>query len=149
MIFQAKETTELRNPVSQIVNDFDTDLFLFSSSIDYAATDILINQVKKLEHRRKNISLILTTPGGDADAAFMLARFLKREYNDQLTFYIFGFCKSAGTIIALAAKNIVMSDFGELGPLDVQSVKEEDIRWESGLIPQQAFKALADQACVV
>ena len=147
MISQTKETTDLRNPVLHIVNDFDTDLFLFSSLIDYSATDNLINQIKKLEHQRKNLGLILTTRGGYADPTFMLARFLKRQYNNQLTFYIFGTCKSAGTILALAANKIVMSDFGELGPLDVQSVKEEDIRWESGLTSRQAVKLLAEQAC--
>jgi hypothetical protein len=55
MIPQTKETTEFRNPVLQIANDFDTDLFLFSSSIEYSDTDDLINQIKKLEHQRKNI----------------------------------------------------------------------------------------------
>ena len=95
------------------------------------------------------IGLILTTGGGVPDAAFMLARFLKRQYNNQLTFYIFGVCKSAGTLLALAANKIVMSDFGELGPLDLQSVKEGEFRLESTLIPRQAIKSLAEQACVM
>lgn len=147
MVSQIKETS-FQNPVLQIANDFDTDLFFFSNRIDLSNTHGLINYINAIEHRRKNVGLLLTTGGGDPNSAFRFARFLKRKY-DQVTLYVFGICKSAGTLLALAADKIVMSDFGELGPLDIQSIKEEDVRRESVLTTQQAVKSVAKQVSVM
>jgi len=41
--------------------------------------------------------------------------------------YVFGYCKSAGTLVAVAADQIVMSEFGQFGPLDVQLSDKNEI----------------------
>jgi Serine dehydrogenase proteinase len=69
---------------------------------------------------------MLTTAGGSADDAFRIVRTLQSRYA-HITVVIHRMCKSAGTLIALTANEIVMSDAGELGPLDVQLPREEEI----------------------
>lgn len=58
-----------------------------------------------------------------------------------------GFCKSAGTLVALGAHELLMSDHGELGPLDVQLLKKDEI-WEtqSGLTVMYTLSALKGKA---
>ncbi|NJL78192.1 MAG: SppA protein [Richelia sp. SM2_1_7] len=107
--------------------------------------DTLINEIKETSPKRDNIVLILTTYGGDPDAAFRIARYIKRKYQ-KFTLFVFGSCKSAGTLLALGADEIVMSDFGELGPLDVQVTKDDDFRSESVLDIQQALSVIGSQA---
>lgn len=60
--------------------------------------------------------LLLSTLGGSSDAAYRLVRTLRRRYR-HLTVYVDDLCKSGGMLLALAADELVMSDFGELGPL--------------------------------
>lgn len=69
---------------------------------------------------------MLVTTGGDADAAYRLATTLQNHY-ETITCYVTGYCKSAGTLVAIGAHSLVMSDCGELGPVDVQLYKEDEI----------------------
>jgi hypothetical protein len=95
---------------------------------------------------RENCALFLCTLGGDADAAFRIARCLQRRYK-KFVVYVCGMCKSAGTIIALGAHEIVMTDGGELGPLDVQlGTKDELWETDSGLTVLSAITTLERKA---
>jgi ClpP class serine protease len=38
-----------------------------------------------------------------------------------------GYCKSAGTLIALGANELAFGEHGELGPLDVQIAKRDEV----------------------
>ena len=65
----------------------------------------------------------------------------------KFTFYASGLCKSAGTLIALGANEIIFSDHGELGPLDVQMNKKDDLfSLQSGYTVMDALGALQDKA---
>lgn len=111
----------------------DADLYLFSGPVEADAVARLMDSHPHAEQRTHCV-LILTTYGGSPDAAFMLARFLKRKYAGKLILYIFGTCKSAGTLVAVGADEIVMAPHGELGPLDIQLAKEDSLwDWNSGL----------------
>lgn len=50
---------------------------------------------------------------------------LKTTYDDY-DVVICGYCKSAGTLITLGARQLFFSDVGEIGPLDVQMSKKDD-----------------------
>jgi len=96
--------------------------------------------------RRSNVALFLVTSGGDADAAYRIATCLQNKYKRFLLF-VPGYCKSAGTLIALGAHQIIISDQGENGPLDVQlQRKDELVGSESGLTSTTALKTLNEQA---
>lgn len=112
----AQDQTE-PDPFKAVSDALEADLFLYSGEIDRDLVETFIQEAESAPSR-ENAVLILCTFGGNADAAYILARFLKRRYQ-KFVLYIFGYCKSAGTIIALGANEIVMSRRGELGPLDV------------------------------
>ena len=104
-----------------------------------------VANVLRQAHDRRNVDndciLILTTLGGDADAAYIMARFLQAGSPNGFKAFITGRCKSAGTLLALSAKEIIMGRRGELGPLDIQvSEKDEPFRPASGL---ELFVSLA------
>ncbi len=131
---------------SELSTNLQADIFLLSGEISDSTADQLIHEARDIQERQENIVLILTTFGGDADAAFRIMRFLQRKY-EKITLYIFGSCKSAGTLMALGAHEIVMSDFGEFGPLDVQVLKNGELYGRSsGLDIHQALHVIGSQA---
>jgi hypothetical protein len=67
----------------------------------------------------ETINVILDSTGGPLDTAFRTALYLSR-YAARLNIYVPRKAKSASTLIAVAGHSIVMSPFGELGPLDTQ-----------------------------
>lgn len=89
--------------------------------------------------------LALATPGGDPHAGFRIARALQHEYGE---FYalIPRYCKSAGTLIVLGASRLYMSDMSELGPLDIQIKKDDELYGRnSGLDIFEAVSFLKNQ----
>lgn len=121
----------------------NSDFIIFSGNVYRDNAIDLLTRLDKKE-RRENISLLLCTFGGDPDAAYLIARGLKRRYK-KFTIYITGICKSAGTLLALGADEIVMSGFGELGPLDVQMIRDDALSPRgSGLDLQNSISAIRD-----
>lgn len=70
------------------------------------------------------LDLMLHTMGGDVDAAEKITGMLLKTVGaeGELRIIVPDCAKSAGTLIALAARTIVMSDTSELGPIDPQVV---------------------------
>ena len=92
------------------------------------------------------ILLILTTDGGDAHVAYRVARFLQRTYQT-VRICVSGWCKSAGTLLAVCGNELIVGDRGELGPVDVQRGRTDDL-WEStsGLTESAAVTTLEEIA---
>jgi len=65
------------------------------------------------------IDIILHTPGGLAIAALQIARAL-RAHPGRVTVFVPHFAMSGGTLLALGADEIVMSEHAMLGPIDPQ-----------------------------
>lgn len=139
------ESPQTKLPILALAEQNESDVFLFSGPISRKLAEQFIDTVEKRECA-ENVSLILTTYGGDADAAFIISRFLKRKYNI-FFLYVFDVCKSAGTLIACGADQIIMGCKGELGPLDVQLVKEDTLGFSSsGLDIYNSLNDLLQQA---
>ena len=66
------------------------------------------------------LTVLLYSYGGDARTAFHIGRLLQSYTNKKLQIYPLREAKSAATLIASAADNIVMSELSELGPMDPQ-----------------------------
>jgi hypothetical protein len=66
-----------------------------------------------------DLDIILHTPGGEALGAAQLVHALK-DHKGRKTVFVPCMAFSAGTILALTADQIVLSDFATLGPIDVQ-----------------------------
>ncbi len=73
-------------------------------------------------HAGDKIDLVLHTGGGDIDAAEKLIKLAQNRVGPEghIRVVIPDFAKSAGTIMALGAHSILMSDSSELGAIDPQ-----------------------------
>src|ERR1700732_738754 len=65
------------------------------------------------------LDLVLHTPGGLVLAALQIAKAV-REHKGKVTVFVPHYAMSGGTLIALAADEIVMCDHSVLGPIDPQ-----------------------------
>ena len=83
---------------------------------------------ESIQHKLKEkVMLCLVTYGGDPDAGFRIGRALQHYYNGNVSIYIPNVCKSAGTLTVISAKSIIMNNQGELGPLDIQLRKDDEL----------------------
>ncbi len=90
-----------------------------NNSIEYS--DILPFQDQLSNLSGKEIDIILETPGGFAEVVEDLVRLIRTKY-EKVGVIIPGYSKSAGTIFAMAADEILMGKFSALGPIDAQMV---------------------------
>src|SRR2546422_193449 len=65
------------------------------------------------------LDLVLHTPGGLVLAALQIARAI-HKHKGKVTAFVPHYAMSGGTLIALAADEIVMSEYAVLGPVDPQ-----------------------------
>jgi Serine dehydrogenase proteinase len=130
-----------------VSNENGCDVFLYSGSI-YAKSAFKFTRLVRGHKSRDNVLLYLTTGGGDADAAFRMARCLQFAYpTGRIAVFVNFFCKSAGTLVTIGANEVVMSSESEIGPLDVQIAKADTLgERTSGLTPMQSVETLRNMA---
>ncbi|TAF76027.1 MAG: S49 family peptidase [Bacteroidetes bacterium] len=75
--------------------------------------------INKLD-RSKGLDLILHTPGGDIAATESLVDYLFAMFGKNIRVIVPQISMSAGTMIALASKEIIMGKHSNLGPIDPQ-----------------------------
>jgi ClpP class serine protease len=89
-----------------------------SRYIDLEDAQTVIAAIKETPDDTR-IDLVIHTPGGLALAAMQIARAVE-AHPAKVTAYIPVYAMSGGTLIALAADEIVMGEFSVLGPIDPQ-----------------------------
>lgn len=141
------KSSKLNEYTAKVEQHYDADVIVYFGPIKRNWDDYLIDECKKRE-RRKNCLLMLTTNGGDAHAAYRIARCFKQNYpGGKFIIYVPSACYSAGTLITLAADQLILSEHAELGPLDVQMRKPDEVgERTSGLTPIQALGFLENEA---
>lgn len=128
-----------------IAEERDQDVLLYNGGIEQPFDDELAN-ICDQNRAHGEVLLVLVTNGGDPHAAYRMARHLERTY-DKFTAFVVGPCKSAGTLLVTGANELVMSDRGELGPLDTQMMKSDELAaMDSGLTVTEALGYLEQQA---
>ncbi len=124
---------------------FDADLVVYAGPIDQAHARYMIEECRA-DNKRPNAYLVLLTYGGDPHAAYRIGRCLQRNYKNVVACAP-GPCASAGTLLVLAANELVMSDLGLLGPLDIQLRKTDELfEMTSGLTVTEAIVTLRLEA---
>jgi ClpP class serine protease len=95
-------------------------LFGFSVSrhIDLEGAQSIIAAIKETPDDMP-IDLVIHTPGGLVLAAMQIARAVE-AHKAKVTVYVPIYAMSGGTLIALAADEIVLGEFSMLGPIDPQ-----------------------------
>lgn len=77
--------------------------------------------------RGSPVDFLLHTKGGDPDAAEKLSQMVREVVGTSVLTVVVPDCaKSSGTLIALGADEVMMSDSSELGPIDPQIVVDDD-----------------------
>lgn len=90
-----------------------------NSSINDQDMNAFMNAIHKLD-RSKGLDLILHTPGGDIAATESLINYLRTIFAGDIRAIIPQISMSAGTIIAMSCKEIIMGKQSSLGPVDPQ-----------------------------
>lgn len=93
------------NAADAIVNDKDKNAFMVN--------------IHKMD-RSKGLDLILHTPGGDLAATESIVDYLNQMFGNNIRAIIPQISMSAGTMIALSCKEILMGKQSNLGPIDPQ-----------------------------
>ncbi|HFI0709537.1 TPA: serine protease [Streptococcus suis] len=96
----------LQNRVNSIdINDSDMEGFM---------------SVMKDMDKKKGLTLLLHTPGGDPNAAESIVSYLREVFNDDIEVVIPHMAMSAGTMISCASRKIWMGKHSSIGPVDPQ-----------------------------
>lgn len=104
-----------------------TDAYLYAGPIEKPGYDALCDLLEEKKKGTKAL-LYLVTGGGNPNAGYRIARAMSHHYgHDNFRVAIPAECKSAGTLICIGAQSLVFFDRGELGPLDVQFQKHDEI----------------------
>jgi len=123
----------------------DSDVLLYSGNIERPYDDKLLDEISAAK-RRANATLILCTSGGNPNAAYRMARAFQENYKT-FTVVVAGFCKSSGTLLVVGAHELVMTPHAELGPLDIQLRKKDElVGLDSGLTVLDALSQIEEQA---
>jgi hypothetical protein len=145
--------------VKQVSDQYQSDIIVYIGPIERPHDDGFIERVRAWKSL-DNVILILTTHGGDPHAAYRMARCLQEQYQTspgsdgigapsqktakgKFRLFVDTRCKSAGTILAAGANILMFSDLGELGPIDVQIRKIEEVGERSSVLtPKHAMESL-------
>lgn len=127
----------------QIEHDEDADCYIYAGPVA-PGSERDFNECLAANKQRDNVVCFITTHGGSADVAYQMVRAIRRNYaRGKFVLFVDSICKSAGTLIALGADEIVMSDTAELGPLDIQLQKPGELgEFLSGLTATQALSTI-------
>ncbi|MCY3883984.1 MAG: hypothetical protein OXG24_03615 [Gammaproteobacteria bacterium] len=138
-----KLSKKTRKFARQYATASNCDIILCNSPIDFSLERSIRQKIQK-KKTGDNVLIVPTTLGGRAEIAYRIGRLLQRSYK-KVTVCIAGWCKSAGTLLAVCGHDLVMSDNGELGPFDVQLLGKDDL-WSrtSGLVETSAFAPLEE-----
>lgn len=140
-----KTMREAVDAARQVASALGDDVFFYNGPMLTGRDLSFIEEVHEAK-RNDKVSLFLTTSGGDPDAAYKMARYLQDKY-DYVTVVVSGKCKSAGTLIAIGANELVFTPYGELGPLDIQLTKVDRLdQMQSGLTIKDALTSIEDRA---
>ena len=124
-----------------------SDIFAYIGPVDRTGYDLLC-QALESKPRKLNCMLAVTTFGGDPNAGYRVARALSHHYPDgKISILVPHYCKSAGTLICIGGHELVIADRGELGPLDIQVQKPDEMfKSASGLDIIRGLTYLQDAA---
>lgn len=118
--------SERRAQLTRIKEIRGHDVLVFAADVKKSQTPISISypDLLPITDQLSNLNgsaldLILETHGGSAEIAEQIVRLLRGRF-EHLTVIVPGVAKSAGTIMAMAADEILMEPGSALGPIDAQ-----------------------------
>lgn len=137
------------NPVvdcaAKAAQELGADIILINAPMGQDVEEKVRSVLDERAVKRKKAVVILVTAGGLADSAYRTSAYIQSNY-EHVTYCISGWCKSAGTLMAIGGNELIFSCTGEMGPLDVQVIVKDELaeNRDSGLIVEAAFDALTE-----
>ena len=129
--------------------DMTALMLIQNGSEQYGTLDLVVYEnifceIKKLPKSQK-IALVIESPGGDAASAYQLCRLLQKHCGGYIA-VIPRYAKSAATLLALGADEILMGQYAQMGPLDAQIHDPDREQRISALAEVQALEQLNSAA---
>lgn len=131
LLCEVHQDHAIRKPLLlSLQKDLGRTVITFFTSFHYPATiddsdAAMLEEVLLNTRVGKGISLILNSPGGDGLAAERIINIIRSFSRNNFEVIVPHMAKSAATMVCLGAKNVVMSDTSELGPIDPQVIIRE------------------------
>ena len=128
--------------------DANTDVIFYTGAIDRSGYDLFCDLLLDRVADNRKLLLVLNTYGGDPNAGYRIARAAIHHFGvENFRILIPGYCKSAGTLICIGATSLAMANRSELGPLDVQLRKQDELfQQSSGLDILRGVTHLREEA---
>lgn len=131
---------------NELCEKYGGDVIVYYGDISREGYSRISAILEAMPERQEKVCLILSTLGGDPAAGYRIARALCNYY-DHIDMLIPDICKSAGTLMCIGANNLIFGDRGELGPLDIQLSKPDELFENmSGLNIVQAISNIEQEA---
>lgn len=133
---------DIKSLVNKIAAEEDADVIFINAPFYSNLRADICRAVESRSTLRSRAYILLVTEGGSAEVAYRICRYLQMAYSE-LIVVVPGWCKSAGTLFCVGASKIIFGSQGELGPIDVQLRRPDEIgERDSGLAVDSAFDAL-------
>lgn len=148
LTLKGRHMKNVSNPfLDDAATEADADILLLNAAMMPGADESIRHVISRRGILRKRVILVLVTSGGLPDVAYRIAMTLRSHY-ESVAICIPGWCKSAGTLLAISGDALIMGTKGEMGPLDVQIAKRDDLGGDrdSGLVINEALSRLRDES---
>lgn len=126
----------------------DDDLLLINSPIYHGFANQVREALRNQQNKSKNLKVVIKSPGGSPDEAYRAMKSLLSSYNSVAIIPLWA--KSAATLMALGATQVIMCDYSELGPIDTQvrkdSEDEIEASYDPAIMSQESLKLIMEMA---
>lgn len=145
---EGKEVTYLA--ANALAEKLNADVILCSGGMNHMSDFAILKLLREMPNRRANLFLIIATFGGMPEVGYRIARYIRLFYKNKhskLYLCIPYWCMSAGSLLAIAADELIITDEGQLGPIDIQVRRREEVgEYGSGLTSLKALDALREES---
>jgi hypothetical protein len=122
----------------QLISEFrkirkNISIQILLNPLDRRGVDIVFDIVRNPQFKEEckkyenpdDVDIIIDSLGGDADAAYHIAKLIDSHFKGNVKYVVPRFAKSAATLLVCGGNKIVMGETSELGPLDPQ-IRQDD-----------------------
>lgn len=138
--FESQRERMRKDYISKIQQKRDSRVLVYYSHglLDFNEID-MFNELFFRINKIPRLDLYLFSNGGIIDAAYKIVRLCREHCTENLGVIIPYRAKSAATLIALGADDVIMGPASELGPIDPM-VQTKDLMGRDVLIPARSVK---------
>jgi hypothetical protein len=125
-VIDPNSTIIRQNIIKEIEKEIDSALVTYTANLGSPGSAIMIQDAALFEDVLRSVSdkkkgtLMLTSAGGDPNAAQKLMLMCRKRFDQGFQIIIPFYAKSAATLMCLGADRICMGYGSELGPIDPQ-----------------------------